>query len=144
MAALTADRNTPYKFIQRYVSGAVAGGVEIFAGSLVCRDTDGYLVPAADTAGLKSAVGRAEFYVDNTDGADGDVQLTYAVGVFAFDVSATISASDAATIDLLGTAVTVKDDHTVDVAANTTNDIAAGTLDEFDAENGLYYIAVGL
>jgi hypothetical protein len=112
----------------------------IYAGAIVCRDADGYFVPASDTAGLKSAVGRAEFEVDNTDGADGDLLLTVAVGVFAYNLSAALLA---ARVDNLGTAVFIVDDNTVGLDADAVNNIGGVTLDEISDDEALYYVRVG-
>lgn len=70
MAALTNDRMTARK---EGVSlpFAVAAGVKIFAGALVCANAAGFAVPGA-TAATLVYLGRAEEPVDNTAGDDGD------------------------------------------------------------------------
>lgn len=141
MAALTQARDTNKKHHGRYISGPVSAGAVIYAGAMVCRDADGYFIPASDTAGISAVVGRAESTVDNTDGADGAEKLTVCTGVFAYAVSAGLLAALEAN---LGDSVTVVDDQTVGLAAGTVNDIVAGTLDEIDAANSLYYVAIGL
>jgi hypothetical protein len=140
MSALDAARDSVAKYVMRYVSGPVSAGAVIYAGAIVCRDADGYFVPASDTAGLKSAVGRAEFEVDNTDGADGDLLLTVAVGVFAYNLSAALLA---ARVDNLGTAVFIVDDNTVGLDADAVNNIGGVTLDEISDDEALYYVRVG-
>lgn len=69
MAALAADRSTPYRDGELF-SYKVKGGAKIFAGSIVVSDA-GYSKPGVKAENLVY-LGRAEEYVDNTGGADGD------------------------------------------------------------------------
>jgi len=99
----------------------VAAGAKIYAGSLVCANTSGYVTPAADTAGLKF-LGVALEQVDNTAGANGAKSVRVRrTGVFEF---AATSISQA----MLGDPMYLVDDQTFDDAAGTTNDIRAGVL----------------
>ncbi|MCE5243699.1 MAG: hypothetical protein ABFD98_00945 [Syntrophobacteraceae bacterium] len=121
MAALTADRKTPYRegIETEY---KVAAATKIFAGSLVCLNAGGYAVPAADAANFKF-VGVAREQADNSSGANGD--LTVRVrrkGVFRF------AASGMALTDI-GANVNASDDQTV--AKATTNNVACGKIAEF-------------
>lgn len=78
MAALTADRNTPYRD-GSLVTHKVAAGAKIFAGSMVSLD-GGYakaMVKEAD----KAFSGRAEEFVDNTGGAAGAKTILVRRGV---------------------------------------------------------------
>jgi hypothetical protein len=118
MSALIKDRNTPYREGDQYAIG-VKGGARIFAGSIVCRDADGYAVPASDSAGLK-VMGRAEFNVDNTAGADGAVIVLVREGVYRFSGSG-LTAADA------GKPCFIVDDQTVSVAP-TANSVLAGIV----------------
>lgn len=70
MPALTADRNTPKKD-GIIVEMPVAASTKIYAGSLVCANASGYVIPAADTAGL-TFLGVALNAVDNSAGSNGD------------------------------------------------------------------------
>lgn len=124
MGALIKDRNTPYREGDLYSVG-VKGGVKIFAGSIVCRDADGFAVPASDTAGLKVA-GRAEFNVDNTDGQDGDVTVLVREGVYRFSGSG-LTAADA------GKPCFVVDDQTVSVAP-TAGNVFAGIMVDVESD----------
>lgn len=139
MAALTGDRDTPKKHCAYVSSGPVAAAAVIYAGALVCRDADGYLIPASDTAGIEAACGRACHAVDNTDGADGDEALQFEAGIFGFGGSAGLIADGD---NSLGASVTIVDDQTVGLAAGTTNDIVAGKLMEIDGTT--FYVAVGM
>ena len=92
MSALTADRNTTYQE-GLIVYLPVYTNTVIYAGSMVCVNSSGYAVPAADAAGYKF-VGVAQEYVNNNPGASGDKKVTVRTeGVFEF-AAASISQSD--------------------------------------------------
>jgi hypothetical protein len=126
MAALTKDRATPYRDGIE-IDFPVAANIKIYAGSLVCANTTGYAVPAADTAGLKFA-GVALEQADNTGGANGakTVRLRRS-GVFEFDAASITQA-------MVGTAMYIVDDHTIDDATGPTNDIRIGILVKYVAD----------
>ncbi|MGK5012167.1 hypothetical protein [Janthinobacterium sp. MDB2-8] len=67
--SLTSDRNTQYKHANA-IPVAVAAGVKIFAGAIVCANATGFATPGA-TATTLTYLGRAEELVDNTGAADG-------------------------------------------------------------------------
>lgn len=120
MSALTRDRATPYREGIE-IEYSVAANTKIFAGSLVCVNTTGYAVPAADTSGYRFA-GVAMEQVDNSGGSDGDqVVRLRRVGVFEFDAVSI-------TQDMVGVDMYATDDHTFDDAAGPTNDIKVGQL----------------
>ena len=123
MAALTRDRATPYREGIE-VEFSVAANTKIYAGSLVCINAAGYVVPAADTSGFQFA-GVAMEQVDNTGGSDGAqiVRLRRA-GVFEFDA---VSIAQA----MVGTEMEAMDDHTFDDTAGATNHIKVGQLAKF-------------
>lgn len=120
MAALTKDRATPYRDGIE-LDFPVAANTKIYAGSLVCANSTGYAVPAADTAGLKFA-GVALEQADNTGAANGAliVRLRRS-GAFQFDAASITQA-------MVGTAMYIVDDHTMDDASGPTNDIRIGVL----------------
>ena len=126
MAALTKDRATPYRDGIE-IDFPVAANTKIYAGSLVCANTTGYAVPAADTPGLKFA-GVALEQADNTGGANGakTVRLRRS-GVFEFDAASITQA-------MVGTAMYIVDDHTMDDATGPTNDIRIGILVKYVAD----------
>ncbi len=120
MAALTKDRATPYRDGIE-LDFPVAANTKIYAGSLVCANTTGYVVPAADTAGLKF-VGVAIEQMDNTGGANGALTIRLRrSGAFQFDAASITQA-------MVGTAMYIVDDHTMDDATGPTNDIRIGVL----------------
>jgi hypothetical protein len=120
MAALTKDRATPYRDGIE-IDFPVAANIKIYAGSLVCSNTSGYAVPAADTIGLKF-LGVALEQVDNTGGANGAKKVRVRrAGAFEFDAASI-------TQTMVGTSMYVVDDHTIDDAAGPVNDIRVGIL----------------
>jgi hypothetical protein len=123
MAALTDDRR-----IKREDAGVnsapVAASTTIYKGALVCYNSNGYAVPAADTAGFVFA-GVAREQVDNSAGGNGDDDVELWTGdVYQFDCSG-FTAAD------VGKSVYAVDDQTVALAATTTNDIKVGTVARF-------------
>jgi|SRR3990170_2961893 len=138
MAALTQDRNTPVKYVERTVRVPVATNVKIFVGALVSRNATGFLIPAADTAGTK-VIGVSSENVDNTGGADGAKSALVMKGVFRLGTTG----ANAVTQADMGNDVYVSDDQTVLKAAGPTNDIPAGTLEAMDGAADVW-IAVGL
>jgi hypothetical protein len=120
MAALTKDRATPYRDGIE-IEFPVAANGKIYSGSLVCANSTGYATPAADTAGLKF-LGVAVEQVDNNGGAAGAKKVRIRrVGVFEFDA---LSISQA----MVGNAMYVCDDHTIDDSSGPNNDIRVGIL----------------
>ena len=109
MAALAADRNTPYRD-GLYISVPVKAGAKIYAGSLVVAD-GGYAKPAAKAASLV-ALGRAEHLADNASGANGDIQVQVRRGTFRW--ATTAAAAGKVTVAELGKDVYIADDQTVD------------------------------
>lgn len=95
---------------------------EIFAGCDVCVNAAGYLVMGDDTAGqIYQGVSRE--YVDNSSGADGDLNCKVRRrGLVKRELATAI------TIANVGDNVFLAGDNTVDLAANVTNDIFAGII----------------
>lgn len=120
MPALTKDRATPYRDGIELEFPVAANG-RIYAGSLVCANSSGYAVPAADTAGYRF-LGVALEQVDNTNGANGAKMVRVRrTGVFEFDALSITQA-------MVGTSMYVVDDHTIDDASGPVNDIRVGLL----------------
>jgi hypothetical protein len=134
MSALAADRDTPHKYKERKQVLYMTADTKIYAGALVAT-ASGLAVPASDTAAL-TVVGRAEEQVDNTGGAASAKTIAVARGCFRFDNGASITSAH------VGTNATVVDDHTVGLAAGTTNDIVAGRIEEVDSLG--VWVAVGI
>ena len=122
MTALAADRNTQSKIGDLMIYPVEAGEV-IYKGALVTVDADGYLMPAQDTSGHR-LVGVADEKVDNTGGADGDLNCRVASGrKFRFAASSITQA-------MVNQVMYIVDDQTFD-DGNGTNAIKAGRLVEF-------------
>lgn len=93
---------------------------KIYKGSLVAFNASGYADHAADTSGFFRA-GIAYETVDNSGGSAGDLRVRIKrAGVVDLDFSGT------ATQATVGQQVTMVDDHTVALAATTTNDVVCG------------------
>ena len=85
--ALTQGRNTTEFSDGRTLILPVKGGTIIFDGAFVAVDATGMAVPGAKATGLIAA-GRAEEFVDNTLGADGDTTIKVRRGVFKWNNAA--------------------------------------------------------
>jgi len=122
MAALTADRPQKRRGDGIVVSYPVAASTKIYKGSLVCINTSGYAVPAADTSGFKIG-GVAEDYADNSSGSAADISVACRLlAEFDFVLGSGLAQAD------VGANVFVQDDQTVNDAAAQTNDVKVGTL----------------
>lgn len=120
MSALTADRATEYREGVE-IENPVAASTKLFSGSLACFNSGGYLVPAADTAGLTKA-GVVMAQADNSAGANGDIKAVIRrKGVFRFKGSSLTQA-------LVGQNMCAVDDQTIAAASVTTNDVVVGVL----------------
>lgn len=130
-----AERNTPHSDGE-LLAIDVAASTKVEAGNLVALDADGYLVPAADTAGL-TVIGVADETKDNSDGADGDLScLVRRKKAFLLENSAT----NAVTQALVGKSVYVEDSVTVCTSA-ATNDIVVGKCLSVGSEGVLVEVA---
>ncbi|MGQ7818820.1 hypothetical protein ACUTAH_24650 [Metapseudomonas furukawaii] len=126
MTALTEDRDTPLADTQ-LLALPVAGGVRIFAGSLVVLGQGGAR-PGHDAPGL-IAMGRAERYVDNREGDDGDEQVQVRHGLaFRWASDGTVTAAH------LGQPAYVVDDQTVSADDNGGKRSLAGQIVQLEAD----------
>ncbi|WP_316171048.1 hypothetical protein [Bradyrhizobium sp. SZCCHNRI1058] len=124
MAALTADRATPRKEKPLH-SYDVAASTKIWAGALVVLAA-GYAKGGVTATGLV-AVGRAEKAVDNSAGANGDLQVPVQSGVFRWNNSAS---TDLITRTEIGSDCYVVDDNTVaKTSAGATRSVAGKVVD---------------
>lgn len=92
MTALTNDRNTNSRAGDVF-SDPVAASAKIYAGALVMINATGYLAPGSTATGLK-ARGVAQEQVDNSAGADGDLNCVSHKGTFKLANDGTIKAVD--------------------------------------------------
>jgi hypothetical protein len=112
----------------------VALSTKIFGGILVALNASGFMVPAADTAGLR-VCGVSDQLADNSSGANGDILCQFrrqgpqnSQFLFTNDATNPVLQAD------LGKIVYVKDDHTVCVAAGSTNLVKAGRFAGFGGD----------
>lgn len=122
MTALASDRGN-VKVREGTIRGhKVAGGVVIYKHALVCKDADGYIVPAANTTGYSNVIGVAVSKVDNAAGADGAKSIHIRSGI-----SINVKASGATQALDDNSVVYVTDDQTVTTTAG--NGIKAGFVE---------------
>jgi len=123
MAALTADRNTPFKN-PLLIAVPLAAGVKIFAGSLVAASAAGLATPGAVAATL-TYLGRAEEQIDNTGGAASAKSVLVRRGeAFKF----ANLAADPVTQASLGKVCYIADDQTVAATNGAATRSAAGIV----------------
>lgn len=133
MAATTTDRQTPALFIERQIRLPLKAATAIPAGAMVATDATGAAVNASDTVGL-TVQGRCEGPVDY---ANGDRWVIVSRGVFVFANNGNVVQAS------IGGLVTVVDNQTVGLAADTTNDIPAGYVEEIRAGEGVVVAMLG-
>ena len=103
----------------------VAASQEIFGGALGCVNAAGYALEGSDTAGLIFQ-GVATGHVDNSSGDNGDKTVVFRRrGLVRVKLNTAISQAN------VGDNVFLVDDQTVDLAANTTNDIFCGIIAKY-------------
>ncbi|MBD3728755.1 MAG: hypothetical protein IE933_03535 [Sphingomonadales bacterium] len=129
MVALTESRLTPKRDGRRYSRGAAAG-VKIFAGAIVALSAAGFATPGATAVGL-TADGIAVDDVDNTNGANGALQVEVEKGTFRFANSA---AGDAITAAEIGDTAYIVDDQTVAKTDGGATRSVAGKIVDVDAQ----------
>ena len=123
MTALAKDRVTLHKELG-LAPFPVAASTKIYAGSLVCLNTDGYAVPGVDTAAF-TCVGVAAEQVDNSAGSNGDLTITVRSPTIALFAASSITQA------MVGTTMYVIDDQTFD--NTSTNGVAAGVLVKYES-----------
>ena len=138
MAALTEDGNLDFHALGRPQAYKMAAGVTLFRHVLVCLDSAGFAVPAADTAALSKAIGITDRFAANP-GAAGDEEVIVRRGELAWIPT---SGSDALTQTDVGRKAFVLDDNTAVKQAGTTNGIEAGEVIAVRADAALLKIGV--
>lgn len=128
MTALSADRNTP-RLQGDDRSGTAGASTLIYAGGIVMRNAAGYLIKGATATG-SVGVGRAEERVDNSDGANGALPVSYRPGIYRYANSAT---TDEITISEIGDVCFIVDDQTVAKTNGSASRSPAGVVEDVDA-----------
>lgn len=127
--ALAANRDTPVREAG-IESHPVKASTKLYAGALVCLDASGWAVPGAAATTL-IAIGRAEGLVDNSAGANGDLNVTVRRGVFRWKNS---GSTDAITRAEIGDNCYVVDDETVAKTSGSSTRSIAGKIMDVDAQ----------
>lgn len=139
MAALTGERSTDKKHRDYAYDYKAKGNVKGYSGGGACIDTTGFLVKAADAAGLRT-VGRLNESFDTTATgpkgqlADGAIRVQAEHGIFKYGTtggSAIVQADVGAFCYWL-------DDQTVVKAAGTVNSVKAGKVVDIDDDGGIW------
>ncbi|MEP4769617.1 MAG: hypothetical protein ABJY83_17060 [Roseibium sp.] len=115
MTALSTDRNTRERSGGRREFPVAASSI-VYAGALVALNTGGFAVPMSTSTTLL-AVGRCEGRMDNSSGADGDLNVRVGVGIYRFANSA---AADEITTSDIGKTCYGVDDQTVALTDGST------------------------
>lgn len=124
MTALVVDKKLEYREGVEVALPVVASDI-IYAGSNVCVNAAGHLLPGADTAGL-IYMGVSREYVDNSLGAAAALKcLVLRRGLIRMELATAI------TIANQGDNVFLVDDNLVDLTANVTNKIFCGIIAEY-------------
>jgi len=140
MAALTADRNFyGHENVGQKRAYPVAASAVFYRGALVCIDADGFAIPASDTAGISSVIGVAVEGVDNSAGADGDVNVLVMRGERLFALT---TGANAVTVTDRGRTVYVLDDQTVVKVAGVSNNIEAGECLDVKTVGGVVRVTI--
>jgi hypothetical protein len=133
--ALSADKIRDHNGGGTTFEVPVAASALIYHGALVCFDTAGRAVAAADTSGYAIA-GVAEKQADNSSGSAGAIDCIVRRGqVEKFATSVLVLAD-------VGKNAQVADDATLTDAAAASNDVAVGTIVKF--ETGFVHVQVGV
>jgi len=128
MAFLTADANIAHTEnpSTTFVSQRVAAGAVIYKGALVGTNDEGYAKPLLIDDDVNQFVGIANVGVDNSSGADDDLQVECRVN------EAILVAVAGADQSSIGSIVYASDDNTY--ILDTSPGIAVGTLVEFNTD----------
>lgn len=124
MADLAADLELESRGVTEYCVFKVTADDCIYKGALVCIDTDGFALPAADAASYVF-VGIAVEKADNTGGSDGDIYVKVARNG-QFKLAGAALAQTHVGRELC---VGADDNHVTDVVA--TNDVKVGIMTEY-------------
>lgn len=125
MAATTLDRNTKKRFIERQIVLTLAASTTIPQGVMVATNAAGLAVNASDAAALVIQGISAQAA---TSVGSSDTKIVVERGVFNLGNNGNVVAAT------VGVSVTVVDNQTVGLAADTAQDIIAGYCEEVDSE----------
>lgn len=120
MAITTAKRNLDYA--PGEIVSFKMSNVSIPEGAIVSINAAGYAVNGTDAAN-DVFVGIADETVDNSDGSAGDKRIKVRrKGIYTFKFDGSAAQAD------VNTLVYIKDNETVDIAGDLTNDVLVGRI----------------
>lgn len=132
MTVLAQDRDTERRVLGRRIVIPVLADEIIYSGALVTvLTTDGF-ARAGTSAATGVVIGRAAKQIDATGDTSGDQSVVVEKGVFKW----ANSAGNAVDQGDVGSSVVIEDDQTV--ATTAGSNIAAGIVDEIDADGGIW------
>jgi hypothetical protein len=129
MAALAADRNTPFRDSLEF-GFPVAASTKLWGGCIACINSSGYLTKGAVSTTLKT-VGVVRGTVDNSAGANGALTAKVRRGCFRFGNSAS---GDLIALADVGASCYVVDDQTVAKTNGSSSRSVAGIIRDVDAD----------
>ncbi len=129
MAALTADRRTPWRAAEDF-EFPVAASTLIYAGAIVCLNAAGTATKGAVSTTLKT-VGVAQATANNSTGGASAIKVKVRRGCFRFGNSAS---TDAITLADVGADCFVVDDQTVAKTNGSASRSVAGKIRDVDAD----------
>lgn len=139
MANLTADRVMfGEELIGQTRKYKAAANAVAFRGSLAAINANGYAVRASDTAGL-IVKGTCTEAIDNTGGADGDLEMQVRRGERCYFGT---TGANAITQADVGDDAYVLDDQTVVRAAGTSNNVVAGEVLAVETVGGVVRVTL--
>jgi hypothetical protein len=122
MALTQARQLSIVNFPRIWRTFGVADSAKLYAGGMVGRNASGYLVRAHEA---EVVLGFATDTADNTDGADGDLELEVDSGIANYENSA---GGEAVAIEDIGADCYAVDDETVAKTAGGTAQVTDATL----------------
>lgn len=129
MAALTADRRTPFRTAEDF-EFPVAASTLIYAGAIVCINASSLATKGAASTTLK-CVGVAQATADNSAGAASAIRVKVRRGCFRFANSAS---ADAIALADVGADCYIVDDQTVAKTNGSASRSVAGKIRDVDAD----------
>lgn len=129
MAALTADRRTPFRTAEDF-EFPVAASTLIYAGAIVCINASSLATKGAVSTALK-CVGVAQATADNSAGAASAIRVKVRRGCFRFANSAS---ADAIALADVGADCYIVDDQTVAKTNGSASRSVAGKIRDVDAD----------
>ncbi len=133
---LSAERYTTKRENKHYSDPVVAAAL-IYAGAIVVLGATGFAAPGSTATGL-IARGVAKDTVDNSAGADGDLNVETETGVFLLKNSA--AADQITRADIGGSAYIVDDETVAKTDGGATRSIA-GVIKDVNADGVFVHIS---